>query len=134
MPTITCVGNDNVSRNFNYTPSYDLLNGKTAFNVTSIPPAPGGGFFELCVQDQDADTVRVVMIHHHNLPEYIGKGIPDVLLCAVKSLLGKDVQSSRTQGTGADEYRTPEATRMWNRLVKKCIATYDEVADVYRLM
>lgn len=57
-------------------------------------------------------------------------GIPEGLLPVVKQYLGMEVESSPTRGA-ANVYRTPAATKYWERLRATGGATYDPVRDVY---
>lgn len=130
MPIFQCVDKHGNQRGFEYT---IVLNGnEVTFRVTNIPPLPTGEFFDLKVEHIDAAHVRIVMLHHHYEPAYVGKGIPDALLPIASRELGKAVQSSPTSSAGAI-YRTDAATRMWKRLEAKGMATYDSQTDVYTL-
>lgn len=133
MPTFTCTGRDAITRTFEYRFSTDLQ-GLRTFRVTARPVPEDGAFFELAVSELDATTVRVVMAHHFNRPEYAGMGIPEALLPIVKQQLGMVVESSPAQGTGDNVYRQPNATKYWERLRAVGGATYDAARDVYSVI
>ena len=133
MPVLACTGRDGVARTFEYRYSREPLSGEWSVKVTSIPPLPGGDFFEMKLAPIDEETLRVVMVNHFNVPSYVGMGIPDALLPAIKSVLGKNVESSPSYGTRGNVYRTPAATKVWERLRQMRLATYDPARDIYRL-
>lgn len=84
----------------------------------------------MAVSEVNPNTVQVEMANHFNRPEYVGMGIPEALLPIVKQELGMQVESSPTRGV-ANVYRTPAATKYWERLVAAGGAIYDSVRDVY---
>jgi hypothetical protein len=131
--TFSCVGRDGKKRDFKYSREEEPLSGKWYFRVTSIPPLPSEEFFELVLEELDANTVRVVSINHFNIPEYTAMGIPEALLPIARSEIGKVVQSSPSRGTSGDVFRSNAATKVWERLVAANAATYDSASDIYEL-
>jgi hypothetical protein len=79
----------------------------------------------------DDATVRQVMLAHHDNPAYAAMGIPDALIPIVAAVLAKTVVSSPTTADDTGVYRTEAATKVWDRLVGKGLADYDDAADVY---
>ncbi|MEX2575904.1 MAG: hypothetical protein WD382_04565 [Halofilum sp. (in: g-proteobacteria)] len=66
-------------------------------------------------------------MYHHWEAEYIGKGIPDALLPKIRRDLDKVVCSSRFP------YRSDDATKVWERLLKAGVAEYSNSENVYRI-
>jgi hypothetical protein len=59
-------------------------------------------------------------------------GIPDSLLPYLTHHLGRLIGSSRSRVEGTNEFRTVQATKMWDRLVQKGLAEYFAEDDIYR--
>lgn len=100
------------------------------YHVYSDPLPISGEFFELSVKEVQGE-LQVISMFNHNEPEYKGKGIPDSLLMHIASQSGKRVRSSPTRAPGG-VYRTSDATKVWDRLVSKNLASFSEQEDVYR--
>jgi hypothetical protein len=133
MSQLSCVGRDGIIRTFNCEADPNLAGDQWTYRVTTIPPLPNGDFFELCVAELDPSRVRVVMANHYNKTEYVGMGIPDALLPAIKADLGRNVESSPSRGAAGNIYRTPAATSYWKRLLNAGHAVYDQATDIYTL-
>lgn len=131
---INCTGRDGEQTTFQCDGEQDQIDKKKwHFRAYTPPPPEPMEWFDLTVEEINDTTVRQVMINNHTNPAYVAKGIPEELMSKVQKLLEKDVESSPTiSETGAD-WRTPDATKMWDRLCKKDMATYDEETDTYRL-
>ena len=132
MPNVVCVGRDRVSRTFCFTVEKDQFQETWYFRVFTDPLPASGEFFELTVSAIDSATVRVIAIAHQGEPAYKAMGIPDAILPAVKATLEKVVVSSPGSGP-AGEWRTAAATKVWERLRSRSLASYDSATDVYRL-
>ncbi len=133
MPNFDCVGRDGVTRTFRYEYDKDQFQDEWNFRVFSVPAPASGEFFDLSVAKIVDDMVRVIAVAHHNEPAYVAKGIPEALLPIVKQVLNKQVISSPTGGQAGNVYRTPAATKVWERLCASGKATYDAPADIFRL-
>lgn len=96
--------------------------------------SPTTDFFELLLHERDGGFARIVMMHNHADPALRGAGIPDALLPEAARRTGRRIQSSPTVGDTPDVRRSPEATKVWQRLVGKGLATFDEQADVFTLL
>ncbi len=99
--------------------------------MQTVPPQPDGEAFDLSVTALDDATVRQTMLAHHGNPAYAAMGIPDALIPVVAAVLGKKVVSSPTTVDDTGVYRTQAATKVWDRLLGKGLASYDPDADVY---
>jgi len=133
MTAFSCTGRDKLKRTFEYSFVKNNSKGEYTFRVTTNPPPTNGAFFELGLSTLRQGTVRVEMANHFNRAEYVAMGIPEALLPIVKQQLGMNVESSPTRG-GGNVYRTPAATKYWQRLKKSGGATYDADRDVYSVV
>jgi hypothetical protein len=131
MPLLLYTGRDGVERGFEYGVEKDQFEETWHFRVQTVPPQPDGEAFDLSVAALDEATVRQVMLAHHNNTAYAAMGIPDALIPVVAAVLGKKVVSSPTTADDAGVYRTVAATKVWDRLVQKGVATFHAGADIY---
>ncbi|AVJ56727.1 hypothetical protein C5610_10800 [Idiomarina sp. OT37-5b] len=132
MNKLTCTGKDAVTRIFDYTVTTNHHTNEWTYKVRSVPPPESGEFFELTVKAITDDEVRVIAMYNNRDEVYQAKGIPDALLPLISSDLERSVCSSPTRGIG-NIYRTQDAGKVWDRLVKSGKAEYVEVDDVYRI-
>lgn len=131
MATIKCVGKDGVSRDFEVESEEVLTGKKWDFSVRA---QESNDFFQLTVETSDDNKVRITQIFHNDDPAYKGMGIPDALLPYVASQLKKQIISSSNKfPSKPGEWRSVYANKMWDRLVGKVQAVYDEQKDVYLL-
>jgi hypothetical protein len=133
MKRIACVGRDGITRDFDYRSSFDPLSSQWSYKVQSVPPLQSGDFFEFVLQDIGDSVARVVMANNHHRPEYTGMGIPEVLLPIIKSEIKMIVESSPSTCATGGVFRTASATKYWERMRNLSRATYDRIADVYRV-
>lgn len=133
VKTLVCIDKAGNAKTFEYWFSEDALRSEWQFFVAETSPRTTDQPFELAVKEIDDATVRVVMISNHGRPCYASKGIPDALLATVKVELQRAVQSSPAAG-GGNVFRTPAATKVWERLVGKGLATYDDATDIFTLL
>jgi hypothetical protein len=134
MPSISCTGRSGILRTFNYEVTHEPLANEWIYRVTASPKIRDGGFFEMTVAEICSSRVRVVMTNHFNQTEYAGMGIAEALLPEIKVNLGRSVESSPSKGAVGDVYRTPEATKYWERLRNKNGAEYDGSTDIYTVI
>jgi hypothetical protein len=134
MHTIDCVGRDGVKRVFvfdqpeeEFTPEGD----RELFYCIKTRPEDDY-FFELQLREKADGQFQIISIENHFRPEYSSKGIPDSLLPYLARNLGHRVCSSRVRVEGTNEYRTIQATGMWDRLVQKGLAEYFPQEGIYR--
>lgn len=80
------------------------------------------------------DRARVVMIEHHDHPEFAAMGIPEEVFEHMSQLSGRRVESSENEDPQAGTYRTPRADSMWKRICRSGRAVYDEERDVYEFI
>jgi hypothetical protein len=123
MSGFLCTGRDGVIRPFRYIYSEEL-NGTYTFLVYSIPPHPQGDFLQATFTPIDPQTVRQTEMHAPPGPTYRARGIPDSLLPIAAAKLGRTIVSSPSFQAGGGVFRMPDATKVWDRLVARGIATY----------
>ena len=91
--------------------------------------------YEFTITRVDEWTGKVTQIHRNFIDYYSGKRIGDKMIEVASEVLGLNIISSSNNGeyTSFDpEWRTPPATRIWDRLVDRGIASYDSKTDIYR--
>jgi hypothetical protein len=134
MHSITCTGRDEVERTFVFDdPEEETTwdgHRELFFCVKTHPEATW--FFELQLREKPDGQFQIISIQHHYLPEYASMGIPDSLLPYLTRHLGRRICSSRDRVEGTNEFRTIQATGMWDRLVEKGLAEYFEEEGIYR--
>ncbi len=90
-------------------------------------------FFELTAKPKDGQ-LKIITIVKNNDALYGAKGIPDSAIPELAMLSGKIVRSSSHKyPSEQNEYRTNDATKVWQRLENNQKATYDQATDVYTL-
>jgi hypothetical protein len=134
MHSITCTGIDGVERVFVFDdPEEETTpegHRELFFCVKTCPEAMY--FFELQLREKPDGESQIISIEHHNRPEYASMGIPDSLLPYLARHLGRRICSSRVRVEGTNEYRTVQATGMWDRLVQKGRAQFFAAEGIYR--
>jgi len=130
MPTIICMGNDNVQREFAYTAEMNDLDGTYDVMVQPMPATPGPSF-EIRLKPEHGQW-RIDSVTHHGLEVYKEKGIIYALIPALAAELAADIVSSpRKRDDNAAIKRTAAADSYWERLKGWEQASYDEDKDVY---
>lgn len=126
---LMCVDKNKIEREFNLRIE-TTFEGYPRFVVThpSIPQE----FFEFILKPMDDGSHMVMMINAHGA--YAGLGIPDAIIPFAANHLSTELRSSPTNSACGNYWRTPEATKVWERLVDSGKAEYDRAADVYRLV
>jgi len=134
MHSITCIGRDGVERRFVFDDPEDEITPESHrelfFSVKVHPDDVW--FFELQLREKPDGQFQIISIQHHHRAEYASMGIPDSLLPYLTRHLGRRICSSRSRVTGTNEYRTVQATGMWDRLVQKGLAEFFAEDGVYR--
>jgi len=98
-----------------------------------MPNHPSGDFFELRLVSYDSKTLMIDIIDSHR--HYSGVGIPEVLLPFVSEITEmKIVSSSNMHKLYEKEFRSDNATKMWERLISKEMAYKDNECDRYVLV
>ncbi len=124
------VGADGLTRPFRADFFEDRSTGEVLIRASSVPPPVDGEAFELQLRPLQSGILRSAVIAHHDRPEYKRRGIPEVLIPLVARERKSTIQSSPTSG-GHGTFRTPDADKMWRRLVGLGLAQYDPARDVY---
>lgn len=132
MHTLKCVDKDGKEEFFILKSHRSHDEQKIHYSVHTEPAPSSGEFFELTIEDL-GNEFKVVAMFNHGEKAFKKKGIPDALLVYIASTHGKPVCSSRTTGPHG-EYRTQDATKVWDRLVTNNTASYFPDEDVYRIL
>ncbi|MEN8169208.1 MAG: hypothetical protein ABFS08_03210 [Pseudomonadota bacterium] len=132
MNKFNCIDKHGHTREFNYSVDKDLSQDKWTFRVYNIPPLQSGDFFEISVEQINNQEVRIIMMNNYGIPEYSGAGISDYMIPEISQVLGAVVVSSSNLHPSGGVYRTPDATKVWERLKANGKAVYDSKNDVYK--
>ncbi len=124
---LKCIGRDQIEREFNLRveKTYHGYPWFMASHESMIHE-----FFELVLKPLDDGSHMVMMINAHGV--YGGCGIPDAILPFAANHLSTEIRSSPTMS--ADYWRTPAATKVWERLVAVGKAEYNKETDIYRII
>ncbi|MFZ3218421.1 MAG: hypothetical protein WA174_00225 [Rhodoferax sp.] len=133
--SIACVGQGAVSRSFNVRltklePEFEPVHWEV--QLTRLAPDENEEPYELTLVEEDDDCARIDVIHNHSNPHFLKAGIPEVLLPAVASRIGRRIRSNSSIAVG-NIFRSENATRMWERLRSIGRATLDNETDFYWL-
>ena len=138
MKPVFCIGKDLVERTFYYDANFDELDQDWLIRVFDDQQPKDGHAFEMKYKPLSDVIWRQADIHHHGMEKYRSKGIPDAMIPEISRQYKVVIVSSPTQGQPGeyeeDIRRSPDATKMWDRLRAKGIAGYCADADIYFLM
>jgi len=133
MTTIICTGNDNVARTFEYE---HIFNDSEAvpyhlFRVFSLPKS--NDFYSMEISKSLNGKFIITSIANNSDPALKGKGITEKMIQEARTILGQSIWSSSNRGHKffETEWRSEPATKIWERLVKKKLASYDPINDRY---
>jgi hypothetical protein len=136
MP-LSCMGLDGIVRTFYFDvvseTSPDGNEWKYQVHLHNPPRMEEDDFYYAAFRQIGDARVQVVMLSR-NKAHYGGKGITEALFAEVAHRTSLQLVSSTNRKSGSDEYRTVQATRVWNRLVEAKKATYDAASDHYVLL
>jgi len=136
MCIIECTSKEGIKNNFKYKLSRnENFEDRLEWKFSVIPEDENfTDFFYLSAEEVNSETLKVTMINHHNQDIYIAKGIPERIIRELAIISGQRVISSSNktqyQSFGA-EFRTPPATKVWDRIKTIGNATYDSEKDIY---
>jgi hypothetical protein len=141
--TISTVGRDGASHSFEVEIEKESRPLGEAWKYTIRATARPGHFFQARFAPMSDGRIRPAALDHYGIEEFVAKGIPEAILQDVAARSGRTVVSSTTEGDAhesanpyeldpdAVEFRSPDADKLWKRLLAKQRATYDPVEDRY---
>lgn len=95
-------------------------------------PGIMGAFYEARFVRLDAVSLRPDMLSNYGLPQFKEKGLSKAVFKHVTQATGLRLLSSTNKAVASGvEYRTDEASGLWESLRKVGLATYDAQADRY---
>jgi hypothetical protein len=135
MEALICVGRDGIKHTFYV--DYKLIGSPAVqtcnfYVYRSSPPIPEDEWFDLTVVRFDPQTFMVTMMQSNYKEWFSAKGIPEAIIPYAAGILKCHIVSSSNK-KNAGEYRTPPATKAWERLRNKALADYDAENDRYAL-
>lgn len=126
---LKCIGRDKDEREFDLRITKNF-EGYSRFILTH--ESISHEFFELVLKPLSDDSHMVTMINSHGA--YGGFGIPDAIIPFAASHLSTELRSSPAMSPDGNSWRTPAATKVWERLVAAGKAEYNEETDIYRVV
>ncbi len=130
---ISCIGNDNLEYTFCYSFIKSEEDGNIKWIFRVMPrDLNATDWYEFAITEINQYRGKVTMMDNRNMIVYRGKGITEKLIEVAADDLGIEVCSSSNKvKTFSNEYRTTAADVIWNRLLSKGKATYDENLDLF---
>jgi hypothetical protein len=123
LTPLECVGRDGLLRTF-FLEGPKIEPGSSGVSVHLYrvqlrdPPRPEvDQYFEASFTEQGQVMLRVSLLMANGQEHFRGKGIPEALILHVGARSDRKVVSSSNLDPDVDEYRKPNATKVWERLV-----------------
>ena len=132
MDRIKCVGADGVEREFLCRRLDEPFFSKIRFFVKPVDQ-PVQDEFELVLEEESEDLLRVKMMNHHREESLSGKGIPEAILLYASVVLGRRIESSPKCSVNGQR-RSEAASKAWERLCTLGKAKYNGASDTYCTM
>ena len=125
------------TQTFKYNFIKEVLFGREKWHFRVIPEDEFcDDFFYLGATAINKDTLKITGVNRHNQIVYSAKGIPEKIILELGYLSGKKVISSSNNSKSKyfeDEFRTPAAAKVWQRLVEQGLAFHNEETDIFSL-
>ena len=148
MEKIKCFDKDNTVKYFVYSvekgepPEYEDREEekeyqKWSFKVMMPNNTNDSQWFDFEVTEVDDNIGKVTVMNHNNYSNFKGKGIPDKMIEEASGLLEKTIISSSNNANfklSETEFRSLDATKVWERLVTQGKARYNEDEDIYEFL
>lgn len=134
MVPLLCTDPQNKTANTFYLEKEESEDYITYFVHKSQKISPKDEWFDATFTYVDENLIQSTMLSNNSKDCYRGKGITEALFQYVVNTTGKKLISSsnRKEKKNFDnEYRTPCASKVWDRLVKVGKACYDKGEDRY---
>jgi hypothetical protein len=134
--TIQCIGRNEERTTFKYVLNKEICSsGRIEWKFTITPLNDSySDFFEFIAEEIDEETFKIKTVSHNNQEIYIAKGIPEQMIFELASLSTKNIISSSNKSHSKKiegEFRTPQATKVWERIKNIGHANYLEEKDIY---
>lgn len=91
-------------------------------------------WFEFAITVINPTVGKITVMDNRNMKQYRGKGITEKMIEEAANVLGLTIISSTNnpqKKSLSTEWRTPAADIIWDRLITKGRATYNEQDDIY---
>lgn len=132
---IICIDKNGNENTFKYSLEESEENGKKKWVFRVVPHnLIVQDWFEFSVTEVDENTGKITSMNNRKMTEYIAKGIPEKLIEEANSVLNLTINSSsNTEEFKAfpNEWRSESATKVWERLLNRGEAEYDQQRDIY---
>lgn len=135
---VVCIDKNGLTNTFKYSLETSEENGNPKWVFRIMPEdLEAIDWFEFSITKVNDSIGKVTAMAHNNLPVYIAKGIPDKMIEEAHQVLNLEITSSSNKPSAKsfeNEWRAPDADKVWNRLIKQGKAVYDLSIDTYKLL
>jgi hypothetical protein len=138
MPVLTCTAKDGSQNNFEYILSKDRFDGREIWDFMIYPVGnqeieP----FQFAVTILTDSEAKVTTMNNNGMENYSAKGIPEQMILVAHTLTCRKIISSTNkleyQSVSAESI-TPQAEKVWKRLVEYQLASQDLYSQIYSLI
>lgn len=138
MDIFTCTAKDGSQNDFEYILSKDMFDGREIWDFM-IYPIDDQGIepFQFAVTILNESEAKVTVMNNNGMPIYSAKGIAEQMILIAHVLTCRKIISS----TNKTEYQsvraesiTPQAEKVWKRLIEYGLATQDPLTHIYSLI
>lgn len=135
IKTIICTGKNNLQTNFKYWHEKESNDYGNIWKISVVDEAENYMNIASYRAEEIGDNqLKITVMNNRNSDVFSAKGIPEKIIDELAKISGKTVISSTNKLTAKSidsEFRTGEATKVWERLVKEKKATYNSNFDIY---
>jgi hypothetical protein len=138
MESIKCVGRFGLVNDFLLQADAEIENYKNHSNfiyrIYSKDKFDENVFFEITLSITDSNIAIITMMNHHQIPEFSQKGIPDFIIPWLYNKHKLRIHSSTNCTSNKffeEEKQESLATKVWDRLIGKGIASFDNTTNRY---
>jgi hypothetical protein len=136
--TISCTAQNGSTVNFDYYFTFDRFEGRVIWDFSVFPAGIDSITpFSFALTIINESIAKVTVMDRNNMEVYRAKGIPEAMIILCKKLTTRNILSSSNHQPSKllpEEFRTPPATKVWERLKKNNLANYNEHSDTYHLV
>ena len=137
MSEIECIDRDGNVDVFIYRYEKDKLDNNYIWDFNIFPKGDSNiDSFSFSATEINLNTIKVTMMKHQEEVIYKAKGIPEKMIEELYKITNKTIISSTNNPKAkilAEEFRTPQASKVWERLLNNEKAVYDIKNDIYTL-
>ncbi len=132
---ITCIDRNGQEVIFRYELAESEEHDKQKWIFRVLPEnLQAADWFEFGITMINDNTGKITVMNNRGIEQYSAKGIPEKLIEVASEVLNIEISSSSNnpqRKTFDTEWRTPAATKVWQRLVEQGRAIYSQDDDTF---